>query len=225
MKTILLVVLMLWSTFLFAQVTDIDGNVYGTVKVGTKTWMTENLRVTKLNTGVAITFNVSTDTAKASIWTNYTIPAYCWMNDNKSVAVANKYGALYNFHAVNSAKLCPVGWHVPTRVEFDSLIKVADGANNAGRILKSTTGWKTRNGVDRIGFNAKPAGDRWCCPYQNTGILAEWWTVEQYPNPFSPPVYSYPYGFSYTYMMLDFDDWFYQSNYNQAIGASVRCVK
>jgi uncharacterized protein (TIGR02145 family) len=220
MKTILLIVLIIISTFLFAQVTDIDGNVYGTVKVGSKTWMTENLRVTKLNTGTAITFNISTDTAKASIWTNYTIPAYCWMNDDKSVAVLNKYGALYNYHAVYTGKLCPTGWHVPTRVEFDSLIKQMDGANNAGRLLKSTTGWKTRNGVDKIGFNAKPAGDRWCC-YQNTTILAEWWTSEQFPNPYP----MYPYGFTYTYMMLDFYDWFYQSNYNQVIGAPVRCVK
>jgi len=221
MKKTLLILFVLFSTILFGQVTDIDGNVYGTVKVGTKTWMTENLRVTKLNTGTPITFNVSTDTAKASIWGNYTIPAYCWMNDNKSTAISNGYGALYNFHAVYSTKLCPVGWHVPTRVEFDSLIKVADGANHAGSVLKSTTGWKTRNGIDRIGFNAKPAGDRWCCPYQNTGILAEWWTSEQ----FTPTTSPYPYGFSYTYMMLDFDDWFYQSNYNRVIGASVRCVK
>lgn len=209
---------------IYGNVTDIDGNTYVTVMVGSKKWMTENLKVTKLNNGTVIKYNISTDTAKASIWTNFTVPAYCWMNDNKTLAISNKYGALYNYHSVYSGKLCPTGWHVPTRIEFDSLVKEMYGANNAGKLLKSTTGWKTNNGIDKIGFDAKPAGDRWSS-YQNTGILAEWWTSEQCPNPASPPTYSYPYGFSYTYMILDFDDWCSQSNYNQVIGTSVRCVK
>jgi uncharacterized protein (TIGR02145 family) len=207
-----------------SSVVDIDGNVYGTIKVGSKWWMVENLRTTRLNDGTSIKFNVSTDTTEANIWGNFTIPAYCWVNDNQTTSISNKYGALYNYHAVRSLKLCPTGWFVPRQVDFDSLCKFT--GNYTGLALKSKTGWQTNNGLDAIGFDAKPAGDRFGV-YQNILICAEWWTSEQFPNPYSPPAYSYPYGFSNTYYIIDdlvWGEYVFKSNKNQSIGLPVRCI-
>lgn len=93
-------------------VTDVDGNVYTTVKIGNQTWTVENLRVTKFNDGTEIP-PITDGTA----WNAITTPGYCWyknnMTDNKTV-----YGALYNWYAVNTGKLAPAGWHVPTDAEW-----------------------------------------------------------------------------------------------------------
>ena len=86
-------------------ITDIDGNFYNIVRIGTQVWMAENLKTTKYNDGSAIA-NV-TDNAT---WDALTSPAYSWYDNN----IANKaiYGALYNWYAVETGRLCPVGWRV-----------------------------------------------------------------------------------------------------------------
>ena len=85
-----------------ATVTDIDGNVYQTVTIGTQVWMVENLKTTKYNDGSPITF-VTDALASNSIWDYLTTGGYCWYND--SIAYGNTYGALYNWYAVNTDKL------------------------------------------------------------------------------------------------------------------------
>ncbi|MBI5184900.1 MAG: fibrobacter succinogenes major paralogous domain-containing protein [Nitrospinae bacterium] len=88
-------------------VTDVDGNVYNTVTIGTQTWMKENLKVTKYRDGTAI----PTTTADISAETS---PAYQWAyNGDESNAAA--YGRLYTWHAATDSRgLCPAGWHLPT---------------------------------------------------------------------------------------------------------------
>ena len=54
--------------------------------------------------------------------------------------------------------VCPEGWHLPTELEFDILIDAVGGWKDAGVMLKSTTGWKDRNGTGDFGFSAMPAG-------------------------------------------------------------------
>jgi hypothetical protein len=113
MKTNLLFILiiLLIPTKLMAQtetVTDIDGNTYATIKNGNQIWMAENLKTTRLNDGTIIPL-----VANSKIWVKLTNPAYCWHNNNEK-ANKKQYGALYNWFAVETNKLCPVGWHVPS---------------------------------------------------------------------------------------------------------------
>ena len=92
-------------------ITDVEGNRYNIVIIGPETWMAENLRTTKFNDGTDIP-NVTDN----SVWEALTTGAYCWYN-NDAAANKNKHGALYNWYAVNTGKLCPEGWHVSKDVE------------------------------------------------------------------------------------------------------------
>ena len=89
-------------------VKDIDGNVYKTVTIGKQVWMAENLKTTKYNDGTSISL-VTDSTA----WKALITPAYSWYNND----IANKeiYGALYNWFAVKTNKLCPAIWGVKTQ--------------------------------------------------------------------------------------------------------------
>jgi hypothetical protein len=91
------------------------------VTIGTQVWIVENLKTTKYNDGRAVPL-VNDNTA----WSALTTPAYCWYN-NDETANKNKYGALYNWFAVNTNKLCPTGWHVPTDVEWATLTPISGG--------------------------------------------------------------------------------------------------
>jgi len=88
-----------------STVTDIDGNVYRTLIIGTKVWMAENLKVTKYNDGTPI-LNI----ANNALWAAQTTGAYCDYDNNPTNSTT--YGRLYNWHAVNTGKLAPKGWHV-----------------------------------------------------------------------------------------------------------------
>jgi len=93
--------------------TDIDGNVYNTVKIGNQIWMAENLKVTRYNDGIKI-------------------GRHKWIYPG----TRGKYGRLYDFHAVDTGKLAPKGWHVPSDKEWDELIKFLGGPDVAGKKLK-----------------------------------------------------------------------------------------
>jgi uncharacterized protein (TIGR02145 family) len=136
-------------------VTDIDGNVYPTVKIGSQLWMAENLRVTHYRNGEPIT-NVTGDRH----WQNNFTEAYCSYDD--SVGNAASYGLLYNWFAVNDERsIAPVGWHVPSDAEWQTLIDHLGGSAVAGDQLKSSIGWfKNGNGSNRSKFSARPGGVR-----------------------------------------------------------------
>ncbi len=115
-------------------VTDADGNVYQTVKIGNQEWMVENLRVTKYNDGSAIPFDTSTVN-----WKNDTTPKFCYYNNTTNADSIKKYGAFYNWYVVspvNSKKIAPTGWHVPSDAEWDTLQNylIAQGYNWDGTI-------------------------------------------------------------------------------------------
>lgn len=147
------------------KLTDIQGNLYNTVLVGTKLWMAENLRVTVLNDNVQIP--TITDDA---LWVATTGPAYCWYNNDQSFKPT--YGALYNWFTAASGNLCPTGWHVPTDEEFNvleiSLGMAADQSEvwgwrgtDHGLKMKNQTGWdENGNGTNSSGFSALPGGYR-----------------------------------------------------------------
>ncbi|MFZ4572381.1 MAG: fibrobacter succinogenes major paralogous domain-containing protein [Bacteroidales bacterium] len=106
--------------------TDVDGNLYHSVTIGTQVWMDENLKTTKYNDGSSIP--LVTDSIA---WINMTTPGYCWYHNN-AAAYKNTYGALYNWYAVNTGKLAPTGWHVPTDAEWTILVAYLGGELLAG---------------------------------------------------------------------------------------------
>jgi len=95
-------------------VTDASGNNYKTVLIGTQTWFAENLQTEKYSDGSAITY-LSDNTQ----WKNATTGAYCSFNNDATIRAT--YGRLYNWFAVNTGKLCPTGWHVPSDTEWNTL--------------------------------------------------------------------------------------------------------
>jgi uncharacterized protein (TIGR02145 family) len=137
---------------------DIDNNVYKTVVIGDQIWMAENLRVTKFNDGVPVS-----SIADKDIWQYTVLPAYCWYN-NDSIANNLTFGALYNYRAVHTGMLCPVGWHVPSLEEWTTMIDYAGGYRVTGGKLKQigTKLWSEPNtdATDVFGFNAVPGGMR-----------------------------------------------------------------
>ncbi len=149
-------------------VIDIDGNNYKTVKIGTKVWMTENLKTTKYNDGTSIPNELS-----SADWSTTTTGAYAIYGDNADNDAT--YGKLYNWYAVNTRKLAPKGWHVPTRDEWETMISFLGGLDVAGGKMKATTGWSSPNvGADNSsGFSGLPGGYR----YQRNGVYDEkdWW--------------------------------------------------
>ena len=160
-------------------VSDLDGNTYSTIQIGTQVWMAENLRTTKYNDNTLIP-NVTDPTA----WKNLITPAYCWYNNDASTYKI-PYGALYNWFAVNTAKLCPTGWHVPLNDEFMAFVTYLGGLEVAGGKLKETgtAHWLSPNtgATNETGFTALPGGRRFY--YDGTfislGSLGYYWSATE----------------------------------------------
>jgi uncharacterized protein (TIGR02145 family) len=139
---------------------DVDGNNYTSVTIGTQKWIVENLRTTRYNDGTSIP--LVTETTE---WSNLTTAGYCWHNND----ISNKYtyGALYNWHTVNTGKLCPTGWHVPSDAEWTILENylITNGYNYDGtttdnkiaKALSSTTLWTSSEITGAVGNSDFPA--------------------------------------------------------------------
>lgn len=158
---------------LAGTVTDIDGNVYNTVAIGTQVWMKENLKVTKYRNGDAIP-NVIDD----SQWDDLTTGAYCYYDNSSSNGTT--YGGLYNWYAVNdSRKIAPTGWHVSTLTEWMTLITYLGGESVAGGKIKETgtIHWQSPNigATNESGFTALPGGFRWD-EFYSIGSTGYWWS-------------------------------------------------
>jgi uncharacterized protein (TIGR02145 family) len=134
-------------------VNDAEGNMYYTQTIGTQLWMAENLKTRKFSDNSDIPF-----VPDNAAWGVLSTSGYCWNRNN-----IGPYGAMYNWYAVNTGKLCPTGWHVPNDNEWLILINYAGGENMAGIKLKEggTDHWiGTNNGTDESGFTALPGGFR-----------------------------------------------------------------
>ncbi|MBP7730027.1 MAG: fibrobacter succinogenes major paralogous domain-containing protein [Bacteroidales bacterium] len=193
---------------------DGDGNHYNTVVIGTQVWLKENLKTTKYNNGVSIP--LVTDDEK---WASMTSAAYCWY-DNSPEKYKENYGALYNWYVVNTGLLCPVGWHVPTKEEWETLINYLGGVNDAGVKLKDTKFWGSPNygATNETGFSARPAGLR-CSEdgsYIWIGEVGILWSKSLHENYRTP------------YVILlhhDYSEVFIEFNSSKKNGFSVRCIK
>lgn len=98
----------------YGNLTDIEGNIYKTITLGNQEWMAENLNVKKYNDNTNIP-NIVDDVE----WQNLTTGSFCYFNND--TCMASIFGALYNWYAVNTDKLCPTGWHIPTENEWTTL--------------------------------------------------------------------------------------------------------
>ena len=197
---------------IIGTVTDIDGNVYKTVKIGNQWWMAENLKVTKYKDGSAIP-NVT----KGTLWNGLTTGAYC-NYDNKESNVAT-YGRLYNWYAINTGNLCPTGWHVPTDAEWTTLIDYLGGTSVAGGKLKETgtTHWNSPNtgATNETGFTALPGGYRGINgAFFSIGYYGYWCSATE-----SNANYAWYRYMDYNYSLV------YRSISNKQYGFSVRCLR
>jgi uncharacterized protein (TIGR02145 family) len=162
-------------------VTDIDGNVYQTVGIGSQYWTTGNLKTTRFNDGTSITLVTDNST-----WQSLVAPGYCWYNNDES-ANREVYGALYNWYAVISSKITPAGWHVSTDAEWTILETFLGGLNLAGGKLKEpgTDHWMTPNtgATNETGFRALPGGMRAKDgSYSALGETGNFWTITTASN-------------------------------------------
>ena len=191
------------------EASDIDGNIYHTVKIGPQVWMVENLKTTRYNDGTPIP--LVTDRIA---WVNLTTPGYCWYNND----ISNKtpYGALYNWYAVNTGKLATTGWHVATDAEWTTLTTFLGGAAVAGGKLKEAGfgGSPDPKSTNEVGFTAVPNGNR-----DDGGIFSGIggqdgsWSFTPYDT-----ANSWVYGVVGGSTVLD------RSNHGNRYGFSVRCI-
>jgi uncharacterized protein (TIGR02145 family) len=156
-----------------------DKQRYKIVKIGNQIWMAENLRTNIFNDGEAIPLITN-----PTEWSNSETPAYCWYNDNET-AFKPTYGALYNWYSVNTGKLCPTGWHVPTDVEWTILTTYLARGGGAGGKLKEigTIHWNPPNtgATNETGFTALPGGYRFYNgAYNYAGNRVYWWSSTEY---------------------------------------------
>jgi uncharacterized protein (TIGR02145 family) len=203
-----------------------DGVTYNTVSIGNQCWFKENLRTTKYNDGTSIT-NVT----DASAWTSTTSGAYCCYGNDPSNCVT--YGALYNWYAVNTGKLCPSGWHVPTDGEWKTL-EMSLGMTQAEA---DATGWRgtdqgsklagnaslwTDGALDQnvnfgtSGFSALPGGERSFSDgsFNDLGNYGNWWSSTEYAGSGAWRRFLY-----YNNATV------YRFNYVKSYGFSVRCLR
>ena len=164
------------------KIADIEGNIYDTVQIGTQVWLKQNLKTKLYNNGDLIP-NVS-DSAQ---WVGLTTGARCYFN-NDSATYASVYGALYNWYAVNTANLCPIGWHVPTDADWTILTDYLGGESVAGGKLKEAgfSHWNNPNigATNSSGFTALPGGLRSeNGNFNNIGYFGSWWSSTQISTP------------------------------------------
>jgi uncharacterized protein (TIGR02145 family) len=165
---------------IYSSIIDQDGNTYKVVTIGTQTWMAENLRTTKFNDGLAIV-NVTNDVE----WSRMTSGAYCNYNNTINEDTIATYGRIYNWYAVNTGKLAPEGWHIPTLDDWITLTDYLGGISVAGGKLKETETkhWTSPNtgATNQSGFTALPGGSRLFDKFYDIGLYGDWWSSSAVP--------------------------------------------
>lgn len=194
-------------------VMDNDNNVYKVIFIGTQQWLAKNLRTTKYNDGSLIPL-----TTTSTSWSGLSAGGYCWMN-NDSVTYHDPYGALYNWYAVNTGKLCPSGWHVPNDADWSTLFSFLGGNSVAGTKLKEagTVHWTSPNdnADNSSGFTGLPGGYRFeTGSFYGPGGLGDFWSATQYDSVSGNFIQLYNGAASVS-----------KGLYDKRAGFSVRCLK
>ena len=210
-------------------VTDIDGNQYNTVIIGTQEWMKENLQVSKYSDGTPIP-----QVTDPIAWSNLTTGAWCYYNNNSSLG--STYGKMYNWYAVagiwqaesnpptsaeiaSRKSLAPSDWNVPSVADWSSLFNYLGGNSVAGGKMKEAglNHWMDPNtdATNSSGFTGLPGGYRPTNTIgQNLTGTGHWWCSD-YVAPFAA-----------TFFQLSFDSGtVVNSVFDTRTGISVRWVK
>jgi uncharacterized protein (TIGR02145 family) len=199
------------------NVKDIEGNLYHAVKIGKQIWMAENLRTTKFNDGLKIPYAQIT----GSVYPHS--PAFFWLQ-NDSAKNAPVYGPLYNFYVVETGKLCPSGWHIPDKSEWNMLSTELGGFSVAGGKMKEagTEHWISPNAgaTNESGFTSLPGG--WLDGFHShggggfemAGYSSNWWSNSTNSG-------YYAIGFSDSY----YDRELHSRQVTKEMAMSVRCVR
>lgn len=206
-----------------------DGQTYKTVKIGTQTWMAENLSYAYTGVPYKYTYKDSSYTSDSTSW--------CYRD---SVEYCTKYGRLYTWAAAMDSVgtwstngkgcgydktctptypvrgVCPEGWRLPTKAEFETLFTAVGGSSTAAKMLKSTSGWnRSGNGTDAYAFSALPAGLKYYDgDSYNEGLSAYFWSSSERSS-----IIAYGMYLDYSYDSADL------STHSKFNGYSVRCVQ
>lgn len=178
----ILVILTLLSTIVgkTQTISDADGNIYNTVVIGSQIWMSSNLQTTHYANGDEIPTTVN-------CYDNVTgefEPKYQWAY-NCSESLVPTYGRLYTWYVVSDSRnVCPVGWHVPSITEFDTLKLYLGGATVAGGKLKETgfLHWNAPNtgATNEYGYNGVPNGHRSIDgSFTGLGTVSDTWSTTE----------------------------------------------
>ncbi|MDR3666696.1 MAG: FISUMP domain-containing protein, partial [Ignavibacteriaceae bacterium] len=212
MKNFYIALLLLFSPYCYSQnaCPGLDSLNYGnqwyhTVQIGSQCWLKENLNVGNMITAVKDQIN------------NDTIEKFCYNNDSNNCSV---YGGLYQWREAvqytlkqSPRGICPIGWHIPLKAEFDTLISSVGGDGNA---LKQTG---QGDGTNTSGFSGILSGYNAYTGFGNLGTNANFWTCYSFYQPQSDP---------YDAMYLELwnnTDVISGRHYNTDFGLSVRCLK
>lgn len=186
-----------------------DGRTYQTVRIGMQTWMAENLNY-EATSSHCYNDDVTNCTKYGRLysWAVAMDSASIWSMNGNGCGYNKSCSPIYPVRGV-----CPEGWHLPSKVEWETLLTVVGGRLTAGRRLKSTFGWSNGNGTDAFGFSALPAGQEDSNFYLSEGEITGFWSsTEEYSE-------------SAYFMMVYGDEADVFSHYVKYSGFSVRCVK
>ena len=217
------------NKLVYDTITDIEGNMYKTIVIGTQTWMAENLKTTKYGNGDLI----GTTTPATLDISSEATPKYQWASGGYEEHV-EIYGRLYSWYAVtDSRNVCPNGWHVPTDAEWTILTDYLTtngygyqgSGNDIGKCMAATSGWFLDQTAGNIGnnqasnnssgFTALPGGYRYFRgSYLYNVFRGYWWSSTGYSttNAFGRRMH-----FSYTSVFKD--------SSSMCEGLAIRCLK
>jgi len=190
---------------------DYSGKTYNTVQIGTQCWLRENLDV-----GVYVA-STNTGSSHSDVSNNGTIEKYCYENNEANCAT---YGGLYDWNEAmaysttpGTKGICPTGWHIPTKTEFETLM--ASVGNDGNKLKREDQGTGNGIGTNTSGFSALLAGGRNPNgPFYYLGNFTYFWSSTE-----SNASYAY-------YIALwDNDSNIYVHDYDKENGFSIRCLK
>ncbi len=204
------------SKLTYGTVTDVGGNVYKTITIGTQIWMAENLKVIQYSNGDSIP-NIADNTQ----WNNLLTGAYC--NYGNSADKGAVYGKLYNWHVViDPRNISPAGWHVPNDAEWETLFEYLGGYQVIGGMMKETgtTHWSYINdGTNESGFTGLPGGMRYFDGgFIDVGSSGFWWSSTDCPDYYDLDAY-------YQYLSGAGDNNVGYGQGSKNNGMSIRCLK